>query len=298
MFDKILIGMDGSENALHAARTAALVAAHFHAQALVVNVFVPAPIFHLTLGAEGAEQRMHQRAQWQEARLRLESLPLFTEKHVPCEFKQIVGHPVGGLVDVARDQAADLIVVGNRGLRGLQEWVMGSVSRGVLHHAPCSVLVVRPDATGLQVNPFRHILLVSDGSDGANRAAQAAIQMAQRFSTSLTILNVYEEYANVPLNAGEGYVPPYVMDTEAAASASLRVVEESVRSIAQGTGVFCSFHQEIGYTNEAILRFAKEQGADLIVMGSRGLGGFGRMLLGSVSDHIAHHATCPVLVAR
>ena len=76
------------------------------------------------------------------------------------------------------------------------------------------------------------------------------------------------------------------------------LVKAAVAPTARTAGVYCSYVQRIGYPDQTIVKFAKEHDADLIVLGSCGSGGFVRMLIGSVAGYVAHHASCPILVAR
>ena len=87
-------------------------------------------------------------------------------------------------------------------------------------------------------------------------------------------------------------------DPEVIARHYMAHLHSSLGSSIADAGVYCNFHQERGVAEETIVRFAEEHDSDLIVMGSRGLGGFERMLLGSVSNHVVHHANCPVLIVR
>ncbi|MEL4896948.1 universal stress protein [Crocosphaera sp. Alani8] len=64
---------------------------------------------------------------------------------IRAEFQQIYGSPGSKICKIANEWNADVIVMGHRGLSGLQEFFLGSVSNYVLHHAPCSVLIVQPD---------------------------------------------------------------------------------------------------------------------------------------------------------
>jgi nucleotide-binding universal stress UspA family protein len=68
---------------------------------------------------------------------------LFTDAGMAYEWQFEVGHPVDTILHVAKDRGADLIVLGSRGLGGFKRLLLGSVSNGVLHHAPCPVLIVR-----------------------------------------------------------------------------------------------------------------------------------------------------------
>ena len=68
------------------------------------------------------------------------------------------------IADVARREQADLVVVGSRELCGVKELFLGSVFNGVLHHAPCPVLIVRGENLPDLTSGFRHILLATEGS--------------------------------------------------------------------------------------------------------------------------------------
>ena len=145
---------------------------------------------------------------------------------------------------------------------------------------------------------FKKILVCDDGSDGAMQAVQAAIGIAQKFESEALVVNVMPP---VPV------VAPYVISVEAAPDMA-EVVKEAVEE--QQATLSCAEHlfrkenipvrtlAESGHAVEVITRVAEQEKADLIVLGSRGLGGFKRFLLGSVSDGVSHHAHCPVLIVR
>ncbi|MEM8777817.1 MAG: universal stress protein [Cyanobacteria bacterium P01_G01_bin.49] len=78
-----------------------------------------------------------------------ERTKIATDAGINTEFKQMTGVPGSRICKVASEWQADVIVIGHRGRSGLQEFLLGSVSNYVLHHSPCSVLIVQPSSSGL-----------------------------------------------------------------------------------------------------------------------------------------------------
>ncbi len=299
MFSKILVCSDGSDYALDAAQIAAVIARQFGARVQVLNIFSFPYIDPVYAGVSAIPADIiTESAKAQREAIEHSTLPLFTQVGVPCEMLQEWGHPVEGIVDVAAREKVDLIVVGSRGLSGIKEFFLGSVSEGVLHHAHCPVLIVRGDNPLRAIHGFQHILLASDSSQGANKAARIAVSLAQHFVMPVNVLNVIEAptHPAKPLHKNTASLAD--PERDARASRLLDMVTQVVSCIAQDVGVDCRFHQETGHVAETILRFADQHDTDLIVMGSRGLGTFKSLLLGSVSDRVANHANCPVLVVR
>jgi nucleotide-binding universal stress UspA family protein len=183
-------------------------------------------------------------------------------------------------------EKVDLIVMGARGLSEWQAILLGSVSHGVLHHAPCPVLIARG-----KTGDIHQILLGTDGSTSAQHATDTAIQLARAFNARLVALNVCEALPAFP-DQGKQKI-------------SVRAHKRALEFVAQGTEQFLAdavesvnIRQEVGRPDEVITRLAEEEGFDLIVVGSRGLGGFKRLLLGSVSERVAQQAKESVLIVR
>lgn len=132
--------------------------------------------------------------------------------------------------------------------------------------------------TTIEIN---RILLADDGSGAAGPARRTAIALAEQSHAKLSIVYVLE-----PLETEED---------------GRRIVREAAQ-IAEKKGiaydVLLASPVGISSPGRRILAVAADIGADLIVLGARGLGGVGRVLLGSVSSYTVHHATCSVLVAR
>ncbi len=302
MFEKILVCFDGSANAVDAAKTAASIALSFGSTVLTLNVYHRAfadptniGVWALAIDQGFIEQGAKEYLETIEPSIR----QVFEPLNIPLKVIQEAAHEaeVDAILRVAGREEAGLIVLGSRGLRGAKQLFLGSVSTGVLHHAHCPVLIVRGANAPCGTGKFRNILLVSDGSPSAQKAAKAAVEMARKFAISLTVLNVYEDLSSAYL---PGQDDSAIDESTAALYAKqwMDYVEEPVRALAKEAGVYCSFVQRIGKPADCILHFAGQYGVDLIVLGSRGLRGYQRMLLGSVSTRVVHHADCPVLVVR
>lgn len=145
---------------------------------------------------------------------------------------------------------------------------------------------------------FTNILLASDGSEHALKAAQAAAEIAKKFDADLTLLCVFDP----PIQTSTiGPVPQVPIDPETMeryADEVLTAVERSTGKVLDEAGVAYQSRCETGHPVDVIVNTAAREKADLIVMGSRGLGGLQSFLLGSVSDRVLHHAHCPVLIVK
>lgn len=141
---------------------------------------------------------------------------------------------------------------------------------------------------------FSHILLASDGSECALKAADSAAAIAAKFDSSLTILNVYHPQ---PITGPFEAPVTICMDEHSIAALQDEAVCRAGH-VVRGYNVKYQSRKEIGIPASEIVRFAQEEGCDLIVVGSRGLNAFQSFLIGSVSDGVTHHAHCPVLVVR
>lgn len=141
---------------------------------------------------------------------------------------------------------------------------------------------------------FTNILLASDGSECALKAAAIAATVASKFTGRLTIINVFQPFPTVgPYGefVSAGLDDRYITELqEHAISQAGHIIDEM--------DVPYQSRQEVGQPAAEIVRVAEEEGCDLIVLGSRGLNAVQSFLLGSVSDRVTHHAHCPVLVVR
>ena len=147
----------------------------------------------------------------------------------------------------------------------------------------------------MSIFPAR-ILLATDGSEEAELAALRAVELADATDSELHVVHVGVVPIFLKSYPGTlGYEGKLYEQIEEISRELLR--KESWRVKAAG-GTVAGAHLRMGQVDLEIVALAEELGADLIVMGSRGLGGVRRALMGSVSDSVVRHAHCPVLVVR
>ena len=140
------------------------------------------------------------------------------------------------------------------------------------------------------------ILLAADGSPHAELAALTAVDLAESTSSRLHVVVVGRTFTRAVYE--EAYT-----ETEAGREALRReaqeILDEQVRKIEEAGGTVAIAHLKMGERrDEAIVHLAEDIDAGLIVIGSRGLGGLRRLLLGNVADSVVRHAHCPVVVVR
>jgi nucleotide-binding universal stress UspA family protein len=207
-----------------------------------------------------------------------------------------VGRPDAEIVRLAEEIGAGLVVVGSRCLGPLRRVLMGSVSSSVARHAHCPVLVVRGEGQGEEGYLPGRILLAFDGSREATDAGGAAAEISDATGSELHL--VYVSPAESPYYPGPE-IPDVSKDhlEHLHERARAWVEQQAERLEAEGVNVEAA-HLRLGAPDRGIVSLGEELEAGLIVVGSRGLGGLKRALLGSVSDSVVRHAHGSVLVVR
>ena len=196
------------------------------------------------------------------------------------------GRPVPALLEATSD--AELLVLGARGLGGLKSLVLGSVSHQCTHHASCPVVVVREQ--GPPRSTIDRITVGVDGSESSRRALAWAVDAARVHDAVVDVVHAW----TFPAMAGE-VVVAMAYDPDQLAAAGHRLVDEAIAST-DANGLVPRIQRTVvgGAAASVILEAAGS--SDLVVVGSRGRGGFAELLLGSVSQHVLHHPPCPVVV--
>jgi len=183
----------------------------------------------------------------------------------------------------------DLVVLGASHTTWMGNLLLGRVSMHVLHHAPCSVVVTHRAPTGTG-----RVLVGTDGSEGAHSSFAVAAEVLDHDRCTIEAATVVSHpwmfAATYPAGAFLGHVP----DTQGLERERIeqgRVVAQRASAEARAAG-FTVMEEAVlvGKPGHQLLEEAGSIGADLVVVGSRGMGAIGRAFLGSVSDQVARHA--------
>jgi len=144
---------------------------------------------------------------------------------------------------------------------------------------------------------FRSIVVGTDGSETAREAVRQAVELAARLGARLHLVSAYEPVPAARLRDEAREAPPdlqWAINPREDVEATLQAAAEAARA----GGVEAATYARQGDPADAILDVAEEQGADLIVVGNKGMTGARRFLLGSVPNRVSHHAPCSVLIIR
>ncbi|MER7281910.1 universal stress protein [Dactylosporangium sp. NPDC000244] len=185
------------------------------------------------------------------------------------------------------------VVVGNRGHGGFAGLLLGSVGVQVAAHAPCPVVVVR-DADRPAGSEAGRVVVGIDGSHDAGDALGYAFEHASASASGLTAVLAYRWPGSV---TRPDDLLPLTYDADDLAA-------EEERTLAESVAGWREKFPDVDLRTSAVRGRAagvlveRSAGARLLVVGSRGRGGFAGLLLGSVSQVAIHHAACPVAVIR
>lgn len=189
------------------------------------------------------------------------------------------------LIEASKD--ASMIVVGNQGMGALGRLLLGSVTTGLIHHARCPVAVIHTDE-GAAPDSGAPVLLGIDGSPASEAATALAFDEASRRGVGLVALHAWSDVGVFPM-LGMDWRDSEAKGEEVLAE-RLAGYQERYPDVRVKRLLFCD--------KPSRWLLQESEGAQLVVVGSHGRGGFRGMLLGSVSSAVAQSAKVPVIVVR
>lgn len=286
---KILLATDGSESAVEAGRFLSRLP-HAEPLEVTVNTTVMLPTIHTTGGTSILPDKF-QEAQTVYAQEHFQQIEkLFDGADAALTHSIMQGHAGECVVEQAEDIGADLVVLGAKGHSVVHRILLGSVSDHVATHAKCSVLVVRAPTESPKLN----VTIAYDGSPRSKAALGQFCKFRWGSATDVHLLSV------VPIVRafGRDLLPNAVFDRAVQRDAALKIVKHAAESIGAVAPHAIINVIESEHVGEAIVQFVNDQPSDLVVIGDTGRSAIGRMLMGSVSRFVLHHAECSVWIVR
>lgn len=279
----ILVGVDGSPGSLRAVEWAARAARHRNARLTICTVY-PEPGSALGYPSLLATNERRQRGEDIVGHAAATAHRMAPELSV--DRVVAAGHASQEIISLAADH--ELVVVGSHGDRWLHRLFAGSVAAQVAAHAPCPVAVIHGSTRS--EGP---IVVGVDGSAEAQIAMGTAFSAAETEHTKVRAICAYQ-------------IPSLAVDYAAPINSEMvdYYRDEAQKALSDAVEPWTSKYPHIEVTTESpsgpagpILAEASKE-ASLLIVGSRGLGGFKGLLLGSVSRHVVNAASCPVLIVR
>jgi nucleotide-binding universal stress UspA family protein len=201
---------------------------------------------------------------------------------------QPIDGPTPALVDAS--ETADTVVVGARGLSRARGLIMGSVSLQVAARAHCPVVVVHGQVSAPVGAP---VVVGVDGSAASTNAIAYAFEQARSRGVGLTVVHAWW----MEFIQGASGTADWTVDRQAFAQVEQDLVTTSIAGWQDAyPEVTVGRHSVRGLPAQALIR--QSENACLVVVGTRGRGGFGGLLLGSVSQGVMHGAQCPVVIVH
>lgn len=282
MYKKIVVGTDLSSTAEQAVRRAARLARESGAELYLVHV-----------GDDPGEplQRL--------------------AKETDAEAVVVQGSPADALLSASEELGADLLVVGSVGMSGARRFMLGNVPNKVSHHADRDLLIVRTDKGPVSDREYRKVLVGTDGSPTAMRAVEMASALAQGFGMSATVVTAYEPPSKQELDqlrsGGTDAISawgasktqretPKEFQWRIAGAAQAEDILERAAEHAAKFGAEPEVRAVEGPPAQTLLDIAEEEDFDLIAVGSVGMTGTKRFMLGNVPHRLSHHTPTDILI--
>ncbi|MEZ5184887.1 MAG: universal stress protein [Candidatus Nanopelagicales bacterium] len=286
MSGSIIVGYDGSRGSADALRWAAQAAKQRDRNLHIITTWTM-PAADLGIGASSTLQdELLDELRDEAQTANNEGLEIAAGIGANATGEIVIGRTAAALVHHSED--ADMVVVGSHGTGGLTGYLLGSVSRQVSSHAKCPVVVVRPGS------PDAHDMVVGvDGSEHSLKALGWAFEQASFSGMQLHVLHSWE----IPPTWSMVEVPSYEPEVliRDYGNSELRETSEAMAGFREDFPDV-KVRQEVMKGSPVKSLVKASDTAALLVVGSRGLGGFRGLLLGSVSHAVVHKANCSVAV--
>jgi nucleotide-binding universal stress UspA family protein len=267
-FEKILVPVDGSHSCRRAEELAAFIAKKFQSKVTVIHI-ISHDFMHPELKANYQLPRsiLHEVENWYlkaGTKILKTAEEIFKEEGIEVDTRLVkYEDPLEVIQKLVKEQRYDLIVMGNR-------------AEKISFYAQCPVLIVK------KKTKIEKLLVAIDGSKQADKALEYAVRLAQNYGAKITLLHVEE--AKI-----------FKLQAEVIEGIGERILSDAATKI---NGVDFDHRLEFGSPTETIVKVARQEDYDIIVVGSRGLSIVKRFFIGSVSAGVAMQARRSVLIVQ
>lgn len=199
------------------------------------------------------------------------------------------------ILEYASDNNIDLIVMGTHGRRGLGHLLLGSIAEEVVRMAECPVFTIREVEKPKSLEAANNILVPIDFSNHSRKSLSYASEIAQSYNAKLQVFHIIEETIHPAFSiSGKSSVFDLIPGIQ---EDSQNRAEKLVKDVVSNKVDF-EITVKGGRATSDIVKFAKENSTDLIVIATHGLTGLEHMLLGSVTEKVVRMAHCPVFTVK
>ena len=293
MYNRLLIAVDGSDEATHAARYGLELADIVGAAVDLVYV-IPRRSLQMTR-TERERTRLRERGNDI-----LSAVAELADADTAVETHLAEGTPAAEISSLAADLNADLLVVGRQGMTGVGRRVLGGVTERVLARGEVPICVVPLGESASAAADCDRLLVPTDGSDNAAAAVPHAAALATASAAAVDVLNVVDlQAAGGPFNVG-GLDTAFIERLETRGADAVETIAENIADAAPEISVNTAVERMTDGNGAAagIRAYVEANEIDLVVMGSHGRSNLRRGLLGSVASVVLQTVDIPVVIVK
>ncbi|NWF99060.1 MAG: universal stress protein [Nitrospirae bacterium] len=281
IYRKILIAIDGSKTSMHALKEFVNFSKSYNPDITIISVIPPYDGDLNALWVDNIDSSIKRQCDTALS----DALKIAKDADVSVSAVCEEGEIHERIVDFADSGNYDLIVMGKKGMSLIEKAFVGSVTSRVIGYSRQDVLVI-PFESKLS---WDNILIATDGSAYSEVAAMRAIEIARKYKSKIKILSVVDVTVEFMIRAQEVYN---------SLVEKAKDITNDIKARAFSLGVGAEPVVRDGEVHRVILDVANEYKINMIVMGRLGKSGIKRLLMGSTTERVLGHTTCPVLIVK
>jgi nucleotide-binding universal stress UspA family protein len=285
MYDQILFPTDGSEPAESVLEYALQIAAEHEATIHVLNVVDTSQD-----SRSGMQDHVDDALEQDGTEIVNEAAQRATEHGIDVVSEVLHGDPYEAIVEYSTQSAIELIVIPTHGRRGLQRFLLGSVTERVINTADVPVIAVNPGTQSLAY-PCQDLLVPTDGSRGSELAVSEGVALANATGATLHLLHVVE-------TGSLGPDARSLVKEEELATRADEIIADAIETAEAATVDRIASEIEFGVPSREIRNYIDTHEIDFAILGTHGTTDFSRYMMGGVSAKIVRTSPVPVMWVR